>query len=40
MGMIVEFIDDVISDIDNEALISSIGDKVVNIMKDYPLFNM
>ena len=40
MGMIVEFIDDVISDIDIEALISSIGDKVVNIMKDYPLFNM
>ncbi len=40
MGMIVEFIDDVISDIDNEALISSIGDKVVSIMKDYPLFNM
>ncbi len=40
MGQIVEFIDTVISDIENESLINDIGKKVVSMMKDYPLFAM
>jgi glycine hydroxymethyltransferase len=40
MGIIVELIDDVLSDIENEAVIKSVGDKVVNMMRPYPLFAM
>ncbi len=40
MGTMVQLIDDVISDIDNEAVIQKVGDKVVNLMKDLPLFTM
>ena len=38
MGIIVELIDEVISDIENESVIASIGEKVVNMMKSFPLF--
>jgi glycine hydroxymethyltransferase len=38
MGIIVEMIDEVISGIDNEAVIESVGKKVVKMMKDLPLF--
>ena len=38
MGVIVELIDNVISNIDNESVIRSTGEKVVNMMKSFPLF--
>jgi glycine hydroxymethyltransferase len=38
MGTIVELIDEVLSDIDNEAVVRIVGDKVVKMMKSYPLF--
>ena len=40
MGTIVDLIDEVISDIDNEAVIRRVGDKVIDMMKGYPLFSM
>jgi glycine hydroxymethyltransferase len=40
MGIIVEMIDDVISNIENEAVIARVGDKVVKLMKSFPLFSM
>ncbi len=40
MGEIVDLIDKVISDIDNENVIREVGDKVVSMMKSYPLFSM
>jgi len=40
MGMIVDLIDEVISNIENEAVIARVGDKVVEMMKDFPLFTM
>ena len=40
MEQIVDYIDAIISDIDNETLIKDIGKKVVAKMKDYPLFAM
>jgi glycine hydroxymethyltransferase len=40
MGTIVELIDEVISNIDNETVIARVGEKVINMMKSYPLFNM
>ncbi|HUX97198.1 MAG TPA: serine hydroxymethyltransferase [Bacteroidales bacterium] len=40
MGNIVELIDEVISNIDNEAVIARVGEKVVSMMKSYPLFAM
>jgi glycine hydroxymethyltransferase len=40
MGMIVDLIDEVISNIENEAVIARVGDKVVEMMKDFPLFSM
>ena len=40
MGTIVELIDEVISNIDNESVIKSVGDKVVSMMKSFPLFSM
>lgn len=39
MGQIVEYIDTVISNIDNETILSEVGKKVVAMMKDYPLFS-
>jgi glycine hydroxymethyltransferase len=40
MGIIVDLIDEVISNIDNEAVIAGVGEKVVKMMKAYPLFPM
>jgi len=40
MGIIVDLIDEVISDIENEAVITRVGEKVVKLMKDFPLFSM
>ena len=40
MGTIVDLIDEVISNIDNEAVISNVGERVVRLMKDMPLFKM
>ncbi len=39
MGIIVELIDEVLSNSDNEPFIASVGKKVVEMMKDYPLFS-
>ena len=38
MPVIVQLIDDVISDIENEKTLKSVGEKVHQLMKDYPLF--
>jgi glycine hydroxymethyltransferase len=40
MGVIVELIDEVISNIENENVISNVGEKVVKMMKSFPLFSM
>jgi glycine hydroxymethyltransferase len=40
MVMIVELIDEIISDLENEAVIRKVGEKVINMMKDFPLFSM
>ncbi len=40
MDIIVDFIDEVISDIENEKVIKRVGDKVMDMMKPYPLFSM
>jgi len=40
MGVIVDLIDEVISNIENESVIRKVGEKVVNMMKPYPLFSM
>ena len=40
MGSIVDLIDEVISNIENEAVISRVGEKVINMMKSFPLFSM
>lgn len=40
MGIIVDLIDEVISDIENEAVIKRIGDKVTSMMKAFPLFSI
>jgi glycine hydroxymethyltransferase len=40
MEVIADLIDEVISNIENEAVIKRVGDKVVNMMKSYPLFTM
>jgi glycine hydroxymethyltransferase len=40
MGIIVDFIDEVISNIENETVIDRVGEKVISMMKDLPLFNM
>ena len=39
MAVIVELVDEVISNIEDEAHIAAVGEKVVAMMKDYPLFN-
>jgi glycine hydroxymethyltransferase len=38
MPVIVQLIDDVISNIDDEKTIKAAGEKVHQVMKDYPLF--
>jgi glycine hydroxymethyltransferase len=38
MPVIVQLIDDVISNIEDEKMIKAVGEKVHQIMKDYPLF--
>ncbi len=38
MGIIVELIDEVISDIENEAVIRKVGEKVISMMSTFPLF--
>jgi len=40
MEIIVNLIDEVISNIDNEIVIKKVGDKVVDMMKSFPLFSM
>jgi glycine hydroxymethyltransferase len=40
MGLIVELIDEVISDIDNESVINRVGKKVKELMNPFPLFSM
>lgn len=40
MGMIVLLLDEVLVNIENEAAIASVGERVVKMMKDYPLFAM
>jgi glycine hydroxymethyltransferase len=40
MGIIVELIDEVISNIDNETVIKKVGDKVIDMMSLFPLFSM
>ena len=40
MGIIVDLIDEVISNIDNETVIAGVGEKVVKMMKSFPLFSM
>jgi len=40
MGDIVDLIDNVISNIENEAVIKATGEKVIKMMKSFPLFSM
>ena len=40
MAIIVSLIDEAISNIDDEAVIISVGERVKTMMKDYPLFKM
>jgi glycine hydroxymethyltransferase len=40
MGPIVHLIDEVISNIDNDTIISRVGNKVIKLMKSFPLFSM
>jgi glycine hydroxymethyltransferase len=39
MGILVDLIDEVISDIDNEKVINKVGEKVIDLMKSFPLFS-
>jgi glycine hydroxymethyltransferase len=39
MGIVVDLIDEVISNIENETVIKRVGDKVVSMMKSFPLFS-
>jgi Glycine/serine hydroxymethyltransferase len=40
MGVIVDLIDEVISSIDDEKVIANVGERVVKMMKSFPLFSM
>ncbi len=40
MGVIVDMIDEVISNIENQAVITRVGEKVVKMMASFPLFSM
>ena len=39
MPVIVDLIDEVVSDIDNETVITRVGEKVIKMMKPFPLFS-
>jgi glycine hydroxymethyltransferase len=39
MGIIVDLIDEVISNIENESVIARVGEKVIALMKSFPLFS-
>jgi glycine hydroxymethyltransferase len=39
MGIIVDLIDEVISNIENETIITRVGEKVIKMMKPFPLFS-
>ena len=39
MGVIVSLIDDVLSNIDDEGVLKTVGDKVIDLMKPFPLFS-
>ena len=38
MAVVVQLIDEVLVNIENESVIAAIGEKVVKMMKDYPIF--
>jgi len=38
MPVIVDLLDEVISNIDNETVIASVGERVMKFMRDFPLF--
>jgi len=38
MAVIVDLIDEVVSDVDNETVIARVGEKVIKMMKPFPLF--
>ena len=40
MGIIVDLIDEVISNIENTSVISSVGERVIKMMNSFPLFSM
>ena len=40
MGIIVDMIDEVISNIENQSVIASVGDRVVKMMRSLPLFSL
>jgi glycine hydroxymethyltransferase len=40
MGVIVDLIDEVISNIEDQKVITSVGEKVISMMKSFPLFAM
>jgi glycine hydroxymethyltransferase len=40
MGLIVDLIDEVISNIENETVIKRVGEKVIKMMNSFPLFSM
>jgi len=40
MGIIVDMIDEVISNIESQAVIASVGERVVKMMKSFPLFTL
>jgi glycine hydroxymethyltransferase len=40
MGLIVDMIDEVISNIENENVIARVGERVIEMMKSFPLFSM
>lgn len=40
MGLIVDLIDEVISNIENDTVIARVGEKVIKMMKSFPLFSM
>ena len=40
MGIIVDLIDEVISNIENTQIIKSVGEKVIKMMNSFPLFSM
>jgi glycine hydroxymethyltransferase len=40
MAVIVDLIDEVISNIENESILRSVGEKVIKLMESFPLFSM